>query len=636
MKGVKFTKEQLEGLYKKGHISEESYAKLCSGGYVQKMSAGGMASGFGGMPAGATFSSPTSAMGAMQAAGMLGQAQPQPSASSSAGITGKTGATVGNQQQMSGPALPPKGQQQQQPMQSFQPQQFGGMMGGFQQPGFGGFQTPMGFQMFSEGGKVKKMADGGMSLPSDAQVAQETAPPTGLDYLQGNGNPQSLPDDPAPAPAAPGILDTLKDKWDTLQKNMADSKTAKAAGQQVQYKDGHIIPASTAEGPQVGGEAPALASDVTAKPSQQSQLGDLSRQLMAQGYQGLDKSFGMQEDAIKQGAAAGQKAAAAEGAFLGEQANQMDQMRAVQNIKNQKQQDAEQEALNKYNDVRDQMLSQKIDPDRVFKRMGTAQKIMTLIGLGISGRAGPEMLKNLIEKDVDAQKADMMNVRAGVDAAHNAYQMLRQKGMDDFQATMGAKAMQLDAVSMRIKAMAAKYQSPQIQANSQALLAGIEKEKAGMQIQLAQSIQSSPAMIYHSDRLQKIASIPDPKMKAQALSELPIMDKRDRSIKEMDLTLDKLAALQKNGNKLLSPLQTRSLTDTYNLQIATLAKEIFGRVNPQEIDMLLKGASIDYTDDANTIAEKKANLRNFIKTHSVTPILDDMGLGSKDLDLKPL
>lgn len=506
------------------------------------------------------------------------------------------------------------------------------------------------------GGTVKKMADGGpvepnQSTPSSDQVAAETAPQTGMDLLQNLAATQNKSEADAPNAADPGILDTLKsglakvgDRFAALQDNIGKVDAAKAAGQDVdkmQFKDGNVVPASTAEGPQAGAPstgAPPLASDMQ-KPDAQGQLGDLSRQLMGEGYHGMDQALGMKEDAIRAGAAAGAKQAAAEAGYLGEQASQLKSAAAAAQVKADTQKSAEDDALSKYNKVNDDFQKMAVDPDhfhKVWQDKSTGSKVLSFIGLALMGRAAPERLNQMIQTDIDAQKANIATAKAGVDHTYNAYEMLRQQGLDSRQAEMGARSIAMDSIAMQTKAMMAKYQSPMVQANGASMLADIENQKAQAKVQMASSIANSPAMLYKDKTLQRIAAEPNPKIQAQALTETKVQAEREKTKQNISSVVDQMADLQKNGNKLLSPLQTRSLMDAYNLQISGLAKEMYGRVNPSEIQGLKDGASVRYTDDPETIAKKKALVLKFLDQHMVTPTLDSMGLGTKGLDLKPL
>lgn len=64
--------------------------------------------------------------------------------------------------------------------------------------------------------------------------------------------------------------------------------------------------------------------------------------------------------------------------------------------------------LNAEHDARKQaVMDAKVDPTRMFHNLSDGQRVMALIGLALSGRSAPDLLNKFVDRDIEAQKADL-------------------------------------------------------------------------------------------------------------------------------------------------------------------------------------------------------------------------------------
>lgn len=101
--------------------------------------------------------------------------------------------------------------------------------------------------------------------------------------------------------------------------------------------------------------------------------------------------------------------------------------------------------------LNNEIANTKLDPGRWWKNRGAGRSILALIGLGLGAFAegysggklknrAAEMIERAIDRDIDAQKSDMWNKRAGLKGKQTLYGLARQRFGDDKQAEMFARS----------------------------------------------------------------------------------------------------------------------------------------------------------------------------------------------------
>jgi len=125
-----------------------------------------------------------------------------------------------------------------------------------------------------------------------------------------------------------------------------------------------------------------------------------------------------------------------------------------------------------------ELASTKIDPGRAWKNKHPAQTIMSIIGIALGGFAhgfsggkiknsALEMMQKEIDRDIDAQKADVKNKRAAVGEQRTLYAMARERFGDDQAAHEYTKANLWRQAERFARTQARQLQGKQLQADAE-------------------------------------------------------------------------------------------------------------------------------------------------------------------------
>lgn len=140
------------------------------------------------------------------------------------------------------------------------------------------------------------------------------------------------------------------------------------------------------------------------------------------------------------------------------------------------------------------------DPDHYRKNMSTGQHVSTAIalilgGLGSGMTGGPnlaaQMLQKRIDADIDAQKMNYEKARNTVADRRTSYAMLRDAGLTDQQAQLGARQALAAKYQGQLAVIGQSYQGPAVNANRQLLQAHLAQNHADAQGKLMQSVQQA-------------------------------------------------------------------------------------------------------------------------------------------------
>jgi hypothetical protein len=159
---------------------------------------------------------------------------------------------------------------------------------------------------------------------------------------------------------------------------------------------------------------------------------------------------------------------------------------------------------NKYESmVNDYMKSSAIDPNRIWNNANTGGKIMAGIsmllgGLGAGLAGGPNqgiaMIDKMVDRDIDAQKAELEKKRTGMGMQQNLVGMMRSQLGDNEAAMLAAKRVALDNVEMQMKKTMAGLQGTQAEANGMKALGEIGLKKAQLDMELKQKLSGMAAI----------------------------------------------------------------------------------------------------------------------------------------------
>ncbi len=454
--------------------------------------------------------------------------------------------------------------------------------------------------------KVRKMAEGG-EVDDGEEDAIPTQAPSNLDALYTNSG-QPAPESPVIIPeesanfASPADLDKLAAK---LPRGGDNEK-----------------PEATAVNPNTQADMPMGGMQQTSYESPQSSTASAMGDLQASN----DKIIGDQVKALQASGAAAQVAAATQAKIYADQAQKM------QVLQQQTQQryaalDKEQEQL------KQDVASSKIEPNRIWANAGTGNKIMASIGILLSGMGsgltgGPNLAMQVIDKTIDndiaAQKAELGKKENLLSRNYRKY--------GDVQAATAATALQLNTITQaQIAAAASKASGPAAQAQAGQAIAQLQlqsnqyKQQIAM-FQMAQPAQGPQGEISPQKLLMGIKSGYIPKdASASVMKEYGEYQQMKTAENSLKKAYQEVADLQSAGNRLGSPIQSRSqinkIKSAYGVKIS---KDTAGRVTPMDAEAMMDQFP-GFSDNEQTKKVGLANLTSLIMDKYSFPTLQTYG-----------
>ena len=143
--------------------------------------------------------------------------------------------------------------------------------------------------------------------------------------------------------------------------------------------------------------------------------------------------------------------------------------------------------------MREEILAQKVDPNRIYGNMSTGQRITTLVamvlgGLGRAGAGGSNPVIDALDREVDR---DIEIQKGEIGRRMTMYQSFLDEGNDEMEAWKLTRAASLDAIAAQLEATAARH------GGEQAKLAARE---AQLKLQEAAAKARADAEKAHYDR----------------------------------------------------------------------------------------------------------------------------------------
>jgi hypothetical protein len=213
----------------------------------------------------------------------------------------------------------------------------------------------------------------------------------------------------------------------------------------------------------------------------------------------LTGAYDLAEKGVALEAQAGAKQAAREAGYLAETAKQMQQSedaRKVAEAERHAMLRAQEEKLTK---ALTDLSGDKVDPNRYFKEMGTAQKVLTGISLFLGSfdpkgeNAAAKMMNEAVNRDIEAQKANL-NLKSDVmKGQQTLYGHMLQRFGDERQAEAASRLAILGNMEMQMKKTAAQYQGPKMEAQAMKGIAALEQEKQKAKLMFAQALEAQAA-----------------------------------------------------------------------------------------------------------------------------------------------
>lgn len=289
--------------------------------------------------------------------------------------------------------------------------------------------------------------------------------------------------------------------------------------------------------------------------------------------------------------------------------------------------DAERQAFQQ--DIKDT----HIDPNHYLGSMDTGQKILTGISLALGGLGGgahgqnaaADFLNNQINRDIDAQKANLGTKETLLSANLKRYQNMR----DAIDMT---RLMMNDTAKSKVEEISARAASPLAQQRAQQLIGQLEQQNAPMAFQLSMRraltdpAASGQGAMSPAGKIEalKSAGMITPEQYTQANKELgqaQEVEKLRNDFRQSFEDLDKKLL----GGKYLSPEERNSAINAFAGRIAKLSE---GRFNLEE-SKLQAASMLPGIESDTTRTNKQRRMEQFFDSMHTTPTLDGIknGLG---------
>jgi hypothetical protein len=220
---------------------------------------------------------------------------------------------------------------------------------------------------------------------------------------------------------------------------------------------------------------------------------------------GINSGFGMMMQGTKEAAQAGADAATAISSFTKQQADEM-QKRQLE-LQERKQAEDEQVGqqmteLTKAQD--DAQKAAQVDPNRFWNNLGTGDKILAGLSIGLGsiggamtgkgGNVALDIINNAIQRDFEAQKLEADQKRHVVSDKMNLVQLMRSRFSDRAQADAAAQAAMYQQAEMQLKGIQSQYQAPEIQARAKQMLGEIQIKRNEAMAGFEQSARQQAAL----------------------------------------------------------------------------------------------------------------------------------------------
>ncbi len=251
----------------------------------------------------------------------------------------------------------------------------------------------------------------------------------------------------------------------------------------------------------------------------------------------------------------------------------------------------------------------KIDPRRMFNEMSSGRKVMTTIGLLLSGigagvsrteNDGLNLLNKMVDRDIEAQKLQMGKKQ-------NLLSINMQQSGDLRQAEAQTKLQMAAAVEAKIRQVSAQSQSAQAKLNGQMAIAKIRAEMLPLQMKVAGAQAQAAFAQQGSPLAQRIQSLPE-NMRQEAWKELGEYQSIQTNIQRASQVIDE-AASYTSASSLIPYSQAESLRETAFGKLFPIAKAIAGeRMTDADAKTLINPFLPKVTDTEATIKKKKQGM----------------------------
>lgn len=278
----------------------------------------------------------------------------------------------------------------------------------------------------------------------------------------------------------------------------------------------------------------------------------------------------------------------------------------------------------------------EINPRGRFAKTSTGTDLTIAIGgaiggflSGLQGGTDNQFMKTInqiIDRDIDAQKASAAAAQANVANARGIYAMMRERFGDDAQAKTAQRAYLLDQARMEAEKRAVSSQSVQVQEQARLAMSQLDKASALEKAKLVDMQEYRPAQVVggaapgmKKEDMGLLVRLPDGRMvQARTEKEAQALRGSIPAVQEIRQLANDIDRMRTVGN-LLSP-KDRALLETKGARLVGAVKEA---VNLGTLDNGLL-----------TFAEKLSGDTTGFTSYAGTKSLELADLAEKDLARK--
>ena len=280
------------------------------------------------------------------------------------------------------------------------------------------------------------------------------------------------------------------------------------------------------------------------------------------------------------------------------------------------------------------LLNAKVDPDQYIKNMSTTNKIMSAIAIGLGGIGGGlagkpnaalQILNDEIAKNVESQKAN-------INKTQTLYsENLRRYG-DERLATQATMANLNTIAQAKIAQIAAQHGGPIAQQNAQLMLANLKNDNLvkmqGLHQEMLMNGIRNEALQGHinenTDPAQLVQYLVPKEHQAKAFEHIEAAQNTNQNAQKIFEAFDR-AANQKHVMDIIPGTLNADQKELHALLGPTF-KDVEGTVRQAAMDNLFANATPQTGDNANTLARKKEALTGYINSKSSSPFTKGFGI----------
>lgn len=328
--------------------------------------------------------------------------------------------------------------------------------------------------------------------------------------------------------------------------------------------------------------------------------------------QSLDKSEGAVQNYLKQmNGAAGQGAAA--------------QNDLIKQLQAQKTPD---QIFQEYKDKDDQLMQhymdQKVDPNRYLHNMSTGSKIISAIGIALSGAGAGAHGTNLaldginkaIANDIASQESDQSK-------SMNLFKMNREQSQNAVQAHAMTVNQLLTGVQAKIALASSQSQNAQANLQGQLMIQQIEQQKAQNRMRLA-AMQGAMSGGDPSGLIQQLVHNPEHQkaIAGEIDTAKTVAQNRDSILSSFDDAANDNTVLKTGAGFLREPGAVKK----FKQGLLPLFKDIDGTVRQAAMDETFHNLVPAPGDSGSTIQQKKDGLKNWLDSKAQGSLAKSYGI----------